>query len=131
MKIKVTSVMVQDQERAHSFYTDVLGFVTKQDVPVGEFRYLTVVSPDGPDDLELLLEPISFPAAETFQQAILAAGIPATMFFTDDIQQEYERLTGLGVRFMAPPAANGPVTIAAFDDTCGNLIQLVQVDESS
>lgn len=128
MKIKLSGVFVDDQEKALRFYTEILGFVMKADIPVGEFRWLTVVSPDGPDDLELLLEPNANPAAETFQKAIFEQGIPATSFIVEDIHQEYERLNALGVMFSSEPIEieDGP-TIAAFDDTCGNLIQIVQI----
>ncbi len=126
MKIKLTSVMVDDQAKALRFYTEVLGFVKKTDMPAGDFKWLTVVSPEGPDDIELVLEPNANPAARTFQKAIFEQGIPATAFFVDDIQKEYERMTKLGVAFKTKPTAMGPVTIAVFDDTCGNLIQLVQ-----
>jgi catechol 2,3-dioxygenase-like lactoylglutathione lyase family enzyme len=127
MKITLSSVLVDDQAKALAFYTDVLGFVKKNDVPAGEFRWLTVVSPEGSADIELLLEPNSHPAAKTFQKAIFDDGIPATSFASADIQQEYERLIALGVVFRTKPTKAGPVTIAVFDDTCGNLIQLHQV----
>ena len=127
LKITLTSVLVDDQEKAHRFYTEVLGFVTKHDLPLGEFRWLTVVSPDGPEGIELLLEPNDNPAAKTFQEAIYAQGIPATQFSVDDIDREYERLTRLGVAFRAAPTESGGVSSAVFDDTCGNLIVLVQV----
>lgn len=127
MKIKLTSVLVDDQDKALQFYTEVLGFVKKADFPVGQFKWLTVVSPEGPDDLELLLEPNDNPAARTYQQALFEQGIPATSFFVEDLRQEYERMQQLGVVFrMAPTTTAGP-TVAIFDDTCGNLIQLVQV----
>jgi catechol 2,3-dioxygenase-like lactoylglutathione lyase family enzyme len=126
MKIQLTSVLVDDQEKAVKFYTEVLGFVKKHDVPMGEARWLTVVSPEGPDDMELLLEPNGHPAAKIFQQAIFKDGIPLTAFAVDDIQKEYERMNDLGVVFKRPPAKAGPVTVAVFDDTCGNLIQLYQ-----
>jgi catechol 2,3-dioxygenase-like lactoylglutathione lyase family enzyme len=127
MKIQLTSVMVKDQAHALQFYTEVLGFVKKQDMPMGEYRWLTVISPQGHDDVELLLEPMGFPPAVDFQKALYDAGVPATGFSVGDIQAEYERLTGAGVTFKSPPAAMGPVTLAAFDDTCGNWIQLYQV----
>ncbi len=127
VKIALASVLVDDQDKALRFYTEVLGFVKKQDLPVGAFRFLTVVSPEGPDDIELLLEPNDNPAAKTYQQAIYAQGIPATSFAVDDIQKEYKRMTALGVVFRTEPTPAGPVTIAVFDDTCGNLIQLHQV----
>ena len=127
MKIALTSVLVDDQDKALTFYTEVLGFVKKRDMPVGEFKFLTVVSPEGPDDVELLLEPNDNPAARTFQEAIHGQGIPATAFAVEDIQAEYERMTRLGVVFRQAPTQTGPVTTAVFDDTCGNLIQLFQV----
>ncbi|MFL5515989.1 MAG: VOC family protein [Gemmatimonadales bacterium] len=126
MKIALTSVLVDDQDKALTFYTEVLGFVKKRDMPVGEFKFLTVVSPEGPDDIELLLEPNDNPAARTFQEAIHGQGIPATAFAVEDIQAEYERMTKLGVVFRQAPTQTGPVTTALFDDTCGNLIQLFQ-----
>lgn len=126
IKIKLSSVIVDDLAKALEFYTKVLGFVKKTDLPVGEARWLTVVSPEGPADIELLLEPNGNPAAKTFQKAIFEQGIPATAFSTDDVQQEYERMKKLGVAFRTEPTKMGPVTIAVFDDTCGNLIQLVQ-----
>jgi catechol 2,3-dioxygenase-like lactoylglutathione lyase family enzyme len=126
MKIKLTSVLVDDQDKALAFYTDILGFVKRTDIPVGEYKWLTVVSPDGPDDVELLLEPNENPAASTFQKAIHEQGIPATAFAVDDVQAEYERLKGRGVAFTMEPTAMGPTTAAVFDDTCGNLIQIYQ-----
>lgn len=126
MKIKITSVFVEDQEKALTFYTDVLGFVKKIDMPAGDFKWLTVVSPEEPDSVELLLEPNDNPAAKTYQKAIYSEGIPTTSFAVDDIQQEYERLKKRGVEFTAEPAEVGPVTFAIFDDTCGNLIQISQ-----
>ena len=126
MKIKLTSVLVEDQDRALKFYTDVLGFVKKHEIPLGEAKWLTVVSPEGPDDIELLLEPNANPAAKIFQQAIFEQGIPLTMFAVDDIEQEYERLKNLGVVFRMEPTPAGAVTIAVFEDTCGNLIQIYQ-----
>ncbi len=126
MKIKLTSVLVDDQDNALEFYTQVLGFVKKTDIPAGRFKWLTVVSPEGPDDIELLLEPNENPAAKTFQKAIFEQGIPATAFFTHDIQKEYERMKAMGVTFRTAPTKAGPVTFAVFEDTCGNLIQIVQ-----
>jgi predicted enzyme related to lactoylglutathione lyase len=126
MKIILTSVMVDDQEKALKFYTEVLGFVKKNDIPLGEDRWLTVVSPEGPDDVELLLEPMGFPPARTYQKALFEAGIPLTSFAVDDIQKEYERMKKLGVVFKTAPTQMGPVTIAVFEDTCGNLIQMAQ-----
>lgn len=127
MKIQLSSVFVKDQALAARFYTEVLGFIKKRDIPLGEARWLTVISPEGPDDRELLLEPNSNPAARTFQQAIHDQGIPMTAFAVDDIQKEYARLRGLGVEFSMEPTNMGPTTAAIFDDTCGNLIQIYQV----
>ena len=126
MKIYVTSVFVDDQEKALGFYTGVLGFVKKNDVPVGEHRWLTVVSPEDPEGTELLLEPDANPAAKAFKKALHEQGIPLTSFAVEDIRGEYERLRGLGVEFTMAPTEAGPVTVAVFDDTCGNLIQIVQ-----
>jgi predicted enzyme related to lactoylglutathione lyase len=126
MKVKLTSVMVDDQDKALKFYTEILGFVKKNDIPMGEARWLTVVSPEGPDDVELLLEPMGFPPARTYQKALFEAGIPLTLFAVDDIQKEYERMKKLGVVFKTAPTQMGPVTIAVFEDTCGNLIQMAQ-----
>ena len=124
MRITLTSVLVDDQEKALRFYTDVLGFVKKTEVPLGEHRWLTVVSPDNPDGVELVLEPGDHPAVGPFKEALVADGIPFTSFAVDDVQTEFERLTGLGVTFTQEPTAMGPVTTAVFDDTCGNLIQI-------
>jgi catechol 2,3-dioxygenase-like lactoylglutathione lyase family enzyme len=126
MRITVTSVLVDDQARAHAFYTDVLGFVTKHDIPLGEHRWLTVVSPESPDGVELLLEPDAHPAAKPWKEALVADGIPVTSFGVDDVQQEFERLRALRVRFTQEPTAMGPVVTAVLDDTCGNLIQIAQ-----
>ncbi|SDD06379.1 Catechol 2,3-dioxygenase [Sanguibacter gelidistatuariae] len=125
MRITLTSVLVDDQEKAERFYTDVLGFVKRHDVPLGTDRWLTVVSPQDPDGTELLLEPSGHPAAKPFKDALVADGIPFTQFTVDDVQAEYTRLTGLGVRFTREPATAGPYTTAVFDDTCGNLIQII------
>jgi catechol 2,3-dioxygenase-like lactoylglutathione lyase family enzyme len=127
MKILISSVLVDDQAKALKFYTEILGFVNKTDIPVGDFRWLTVVSPEGSNDIELALEPNENPAAKTFQQALFEQGIPATAFFSEDIQAEYERLKELGVGFKVEPSGTGPGTIAVFDDTCGNLIQVQQI----
>ncbi len=124
MKINLTSVLVDDQAKALSFYTDVLGFVKKSDVPVGEHRWLTVVSPDDIDGTELLLEPDGHPAARTFKDALVQDGIPFTAFAVESVQDEFDRLRSLGVRFTQEPTAMGPVTTAVLDDTCGNLIQI-------
>jgi len=126
MKIVVTSVLVDDQAAALNFYRDVLGFVPKQDIPLGEYRWLTVASPSDIDGVELLLEPDAHPAAKTFKTALMADGIPCTTFGVDDVQAEHERLSKAGVRFVQPPTNCGPVTSAVFDDTCGNLIQIAQ-----
>ena len=124
MRINITSVLVDDQEKALKFYTDVLGFVKKNDIPVGEARWLTVVSPEDPEGTELLLEPDAHPAAGPFKKALVGDGIPFTSFAVDDVSAEFERLRGLGVRFTQEPADMGPVTTAVFDDSCGNLIQI-------
>ena len=127
MKIVVTSVLVDDQAKALAFYTDVLGFVKKTDVPAGGARWLTVVSPDAPDGVELLLEPDAHPAARPFKEALVEDGMPYTSFGVADVQAEFDRLSGLGVRFVQPPTNMGPVTTAVFDDTCGNLIQIASM----
>lgn len=125
MKIHLTSVFVDDQDRALSFYTDVLGFVKKHDVPMGGTdRWLTVVSPEDPDGIELLLEPSGHPAVAPYKTALVQDGIPAASFAVDDVQAEFERLRGLGVRFTREPLEMGPITTAVLDDTCGNLIQI-------
>jgi predicted enzyme related to lactoylglutathione lyase len=126
MKISLTSVYVDDQDKALKFYTEVLGFLKKSDFPVGQFKWLTVVSPEEPDGVELLLEPNDNPATKPFQKALFEQGIAATSFAVADIQKEYERLKQLGVVFTMEPTPMGPATIAVFDDTCGNLIQLAQ-----
>ena len=129
MKITVTSVFVDDQTKALAFYTDVLGFVKKTDVPVGAHRWLTVVSPEGPEGPELLLEPDEHPAAKPFKDALVADGIPFTSFAVEDVQAEFERLNAAGVRFTQEPAEMGPgITTAVLDDTCGNLIQIAAVE---
>ncbi|WP_282943401.1 VOC family protein [Paenibacillus sp. RC67] len=127
MKIHLTSVFVDDQEKALTFYTEVLGFVKKMDMPAGEFRWLTVVSPEGSDDIQLILEPNNNPAALTYQKAIFDQGIAATSFAVEDVHQEYERMKKLGVAFTIEPTSMGPITMAVFNDTCGNLIQLTQL----
>jgi catechol 2,3-dioxygenase-like lactoylglutathione lyase family enzyme len=124
MRINVTSVLVDDQEKALRFYTEVLGFVKKTEIPLGEARWLTVVSPEETEGTELLLEPDGHPAAKPFKQALVEDGIPFTSFAVDDIELEFERLRGLGVRFTQEPVAMSAVTTAVFDDTCGNLIQI-------
>lgn len=124
MKITLASILVDDQDKALRFYTEVLGFRKKTEVPLGEHRWLTVVSPDDPDGVELVLEPDEHPAAKPFKAALVADGIPYTSFAVDDVHAEYERLRGLGVVFTQPPLEMGPVTTAVLDDTCGNLIQI-------
>ncbi len=124
MKINLTSVLVDDQTKALGFYTGVLGFVKKADIPLGEHRWLTVVSPEDPDGTELVLEPDDHPAARPFKEALVSDGIPFTSFAVDDVQRDFERLSGLGVRFTQEPTQMGPVTTAVLDDTCGNLIQI-------
>jgi catechol 2,3-dioxygenase-like lactoylglutathione lyase family enzyme len=124
MKINLTSVLVDDQAKALSFYTDVLGFEKKTDVPLGEHRWLTVASPDQPEGPELVLEPDAHPAAGPFKRALVEDGIPFTSFAVEDVGREFERLTSLGVRFTQEPTDMGPVTTAVLDDTCGNLIQI-------
>lgn len=126
MKIKLTSVMVDDQAKALTFYTEVLGFVKHVDMDMGEFRWLTVVSPEAPNDIELLLEPNANPAAKVYQAALFEQGIPLTVFYVDDVQQEYERLQKLGVEFHAEPKTEPWGTVATLNDTCGNLIQIYQ-----
>ncbi len=127
MRIKLTSVFVDDQARALEFYTKKLGFVKKQDVTAGKYRWLTVVSSEEPNGTQLLLEPNDNPAAKSFQEAIFKQSLPAKMLFVDDLQKEYQRLKGLGVRFTLEPTKTPGSTIAAFDDTVGNLIQLTQL----
>ena len=126
MRIGLTSVLVDDQDKALAFYTGVLGFVKKTEIPMGEHRWLTVVSAEDPDGIELVLEPDAHPAAQPFKQALVADGIPYTMFFVDDVRGEHARLAALGVRFTQEPLDMGPVTTAVLDDTCGNLIQIAQ-----
>ncbi|WP_121703607.1 VOC family protein [Streptomyces sp. BBFR25] len=125
MRIHLTSLFVDDQAKALEFYTGVLGFVKKHDVPVGEQdRWLTVVSPDEPGGVELLLEPAGHPAVKPYRDALVEDGIPLAQFAVEDVHAEYERLSALGVRFTQEPLEMGPVTTAVFDDTCGNLIQI-------
>jgi len=126
MQIKLTSVYVEDQEKALRFYTEVLGFVKKTDVPAGEHRWLTVVSQEEPEGVELFLEPDEHPAAKAFKTAIHSEGIPFTQFYVDDIDSEYKRLRRHNVIFTMEPKDKGMAKLAIFDDTCGNLIQLVQ-----
>ena len=126
IRIKLTSVFVDDQAKALEFYTKVLGMEKKADLPAGEFRWLTVVSPEDPDGVELVLEPDDNPAARSYQEAIFQAGMPAAVFQVDDIHKQHERITALGGVFTSEPAPMGPVTTALLDDTCGNLVQLVE-----
>jgi catechol 2,3-dioxygenase-like lactoylglutathione lyase family enzyme len=125
----VTSVLVDDQDKALRFYTDVLGFVKKTEVPLGAHQWLTVVSPDDPNGVELVLEPDDYRMAKAFKQALVEDGVPFTSFGVKDVNAEYERLVGAGVRFTQPPVDMGPVRSAVFDDTCGNLIQIAQLIE--
>ena len=125
MRITITSVLVDDQEKALRFYTDVLGFAKKTDIAVGEARWLTVISPEQPDGPELLLEPSGHPAVKPYRDALVEDGIPLAQFAVDDVEAEHARLTGLGVVFTQPPTDIGPAVVAVLDDTCGNLIQLV------
>ncbi len=126
MQINLATILVDDQDRALHFYTTVLGFVTKNDVTMGTFRWLTVTSPEGAHGVELVLQPIGFPPAQTYQKAMFEAGMPATAFTTTDIQADYQRLKELGVTFRSEPQSMGPITSVLFEDTCGNLINLVQ-----
>jgi catechol 2,3-dioxygenase-like lactoylglutathione lyase family enzyme len=127
MRINLASVLVDDQDKALRFYTEVLGFVKKTEVPLGEHRWLTVVSPEDPDGVELVLEPGDHPAVGPFKAALVADGIPFTSFAVSDVHAEFDRLKGLGVTFTQEPASMGPVTTAVFDDTCGNLIQIASM----
>lgn len=126
MKIKLNNVIVKNQDEALKFYTEVLGFEKKAELPVGEYKWLTVISPDDPDGAELLLEPNANPAAQIYQEKLYEQGIPLTSFAVDDIQSEYDRLVDLGVEFKMVPTDIGTATVTVFDDTCGNLIQLYQ-----
>ena len=126
MQIKIASVLVNNQDNALRFYTAVLGFVKQKDIPMGPFRWLTVSSPEGAEGVELVLEPMGFAPAQTYQKALFAAGIPATAFITNDIDSEYRRLKALGVIFRGGPKSMGPITAVLFEDTCGNLLNLVQ-----
>ncbi len=126
MDVIVTSLFVEDQDRALDFYTNTLGFVKKHDEPVGEYRWIALVSPRNQEGTELLLEPNNHPASREYQEKIYSEGIPATMFGVDDIEEEYERLRDKGVKFSMEPTEAGEMTIAIFDDTCGNLIQLIE-----
>ena len=126
MRIALSSVTVDDQDKALAFYTGKLGFEKKNDIPMGPFRWLTVVSPEGAHGVELVLEPMAFEPAREYQRALFEAGIPATAFLTSDIVAEYERLKALGVHFHGKPVEMGPITAVVFEDGCGNLINLVQ-----
>jgi len=126
VQIKLASITVDDQDKALDFYTRVLGFEKVHDIPMGPFRWLTVSSPEGAAGVELVLEPLGFPPAHVYQQALFEAGIPATAFMTQDIAGEYQRLRDKGVVFRSEPKAMGPITAVIFEDTCGNLINLVQ-----
>lgn len=127
MKMYIKSVVVDDQEKARAFYTQALGFIVKHDIPLGEHRWLTLVSPEEPEGVELLLEPNAYPPARTFRAALVADGIPFTGFRVDDIEAEVSRLQAAGVTFTQPPTKAGDYTMAVFDDTCGNLIQLIEL----
>jgi predicted enzyme related to lactoylglutathione lyase len=127
MRIKLTSIHVDDQEKALRFYTEVLGFLKKNDFSQGSYRWLTVVSPEEPEGTELLLEPNENPAAKTYQQALFEQNIPAAMFFTDDVKADYERIKARGANFTMPPTDVTASIIAQVNDTCGNLIQLTQL----
>ncbi len=131
MKIALTSVFVDDQAKALAFYTDVLGFVKHQDVPLGDYSWLTVVSPFAPDGPELLLEPAGHPAVKPYREALAADGIPLAQFAVEDVRVEYDRLRAAGVAFTQEPADLGAVTVAVFDDTCGNLIQIISQASAS
>jgi predicted enzyme related to lactoylglutathione lyase len=126
MRINLSGIMVDDQMKALKFYTEVLGFVKKADIPIGEYRWLTVTSPDGPEGIELVLEPMGFTPARDYQKALYNAGIPITAFISDDIKAEYKRLLARGVIFRSELQAMGAITSVLFEDTCGNLINLVQ-----
>lgn len=127
IKIHVTSVPVSNQDKALKFYTEKLGFIKKTEVPMGEHKWLTVVSPNEQNGVELLLEPMGFEPARVYQKALKDAGIPYTSFMVADLDNEYERLSSIGVKFSMEPKEMGPVKIAILDDTCGNNIQLAQM----
>jgi catechol 2,3-dioxygenase-like lactoylglutathione lyase family enzyme len=128
MRVHLSSVLVDDQEKALQFYTEVLGFVKKTEIPLGEHRWLTVVSPEDPNGIELVLEPDSHPAVKPFKDALMGDGIPFTSFAVDDVRKEFERLRELGVVFTQEPAEMGPAVTAVFNDTCGNLIQIAHLN---
>ena len=127
MKIKLTSLFVKDQDKALEFYTAILGFIKKTEIPMGEHKWLTVVSKEEQDGVELVLEPMAFPPAGVYQKALFEAGIPATAFHVDNVEEEYQRLLKQGVVFSMKPTSMGAVKLAVFDDTCGNNIQIVQL----
>ncbi|PJZ67815.1 VOC family protein [Leptospira wolffii] len=127
MRIRITNVLVEDQDKALQFYTEVLGFVKKTEIPLGEHKWLTVVSPEEQDGVELLLEPMGFAPARIFQKALFESGIPYTSFNVENVDREYEKLSKLGVKFSMQPTQMGPAKIAVFDDTCGNNIQIAQL----
>jgi catechol 2,3-dioxygenase-like lactoylglutathione lyase family enzyme len=127
MKVRLTSIIVENQDKALKFYTEILGFVKKTEVPLGEHRWLTVVSKEEPEGVEVVLEPNSFPASKTYQEALFQAGIPLTAFYVEDVDAEYKRLLDLGVSFSIEPTIMGPAKLAVLDDTCGNNIQIFQL----
>ncbi len=126
MKVIINSIFVEDQDKALSFYTEKLGFIKKYDVPVGKFKWLTVVSPEDSDGTQILLEPNNNPVAKTYQKGVYEQGIPATSFGVENIQTEFEKLKGMGVRFTMEPTKMNTIIVAVFDDTCGNLTQIMQ-----
>ncbi|MFK7818982.1 MAG: VOC family protein [Planctomycetaceae bacterium] len=130
MKLYVSSVLVDDQQKAQDFYTQKLGFETKHDIPMGEYRWLTLTEPGNPNEMELALEPNAHPAVDPFRSAMMTDGIPWTSFRVDDVQKEYDRLIALGVEFTQPPTEMGPTISAVLNDTCGNLIQIIQYEDS-
>ena len=132
MRLTLMSVFVDDQRKAHEFYTEILGFTTRHDIPMGEDTWwLTVVSPQDPEGMELLLEPSGHPAVKPYRDALIEDGIPLAQFAVDDVQAEYERLSGLGVEFTQEPTDIGPAVVAVFDDTCGNLIQIAAAKDAA
>ncbi|MCG7630921.1 VOC family protein [Gordonia McavH-238-E] len=132
MRLTLMSVFVDDQRKAHEFYTEILGFTTRHDIPMGEDTWwLTVVSPQDPEGMELLLEPSGHPAVKPYRDALIEDGIPLAQFAVDDVQAEYERLRGLGVEFTQEPTDIGPAVVAVFDDTCGNLIQIAAAKDAA
>jgi len=127
MRIKLASLLVQDQDKALKFYTEILGFIKKTEIPMGEYKWLTVVSKEEQDGVELVLEPLGFAPAKVYTEALFKAGIPQTAFNVDDVDKEYERLKSLGVEFSLHPTQMGPTKLAVFNDTCGNNIQIFQL----